>query len=95
MNTDCFLNSPELNPTAAGASGNLPIDLSQNWTGDVSVISKIPTLHTGIETLQLNNFLPLQESAKSRIHTTALDPGINIEIFTERISKLFHIYAKP
>lgn len=40
VNTDYFLNSPELNPTAAGASGNLPIDLRQNWTGDVSVIDK-------------------------------------------------------
>lgn len=31
--------------------------------------------------------------AKNRIHTTAPDQGISIEIFTERISKLLHIYA--
>lgn len=39
-NADYFLNSPELNLTAAGASGSLPIDLRQNWTEDVSGIDK-------------------------------------------------------
>lgn len=73
-NTDYVLNSPELNPTAAGASGNFLLIEDRIGLGMFQrQINKLSPLHTGIKPTEL-------KGKAQKIGSTTLHHGISMEI---------------